>query len=319
MRSPFLTDISRHMRARGYSLRTEQTYLHWIRRYIYFIERKHPNQHGAAEVERFLSMLANDRHVSVNTQRIALNALSYLYNQFLQQPLGKIDFAPASRPRRLPTVLSKGEVAAILAQLEGRNKLIIQLLYGSGLRISECLRLRVKDIDFSQQSLLIRDSKGNKDRQTLLPASAIGSLRKATRDAIAQQQSDNQRDVGPSMPEALSRKYPNAHREPGWAYVFPSSGLCAHPITGVLCRHHLHESVVRRFLQVAVRKVGSIHKRVNTHCFRHSFATHLLAGGSDIRTVQELLGHSDIKTTQIYTHVLGNHYAGSRSPLDQLD
>lgn len=318
MRSPFLTDISRHMRARGYSLRTEQTYLHWIRRYIYFIEMAHPKDKGAPEVEQFLSTLANDRYVSVGTQRVALNALAYLYNQYLQQPMGDIDFAPAARPRRLPTVLSPSEVAAILAQLDGRDRLIVELLYGGGLRISECLRLRVKDIDFDRQSLLVHNSKGNKDRQTLLPGRSIPALRETIEASLAQQRKDNTRGVGPSMPVALSRKYPNAFREPAWAYLFPASGLCAHPITGELCRHHLHESVPRKFIKQAADRCGNIHKRVNTHCFRHSFATHLLAAGSDIRTVQELLGHTDIKTTQIYTHVLGTEHAGSLSPLDRL-
>lgn len=187
MRSPFLTAISRHMRARGYSLRTEQTYLHWIRRYIYFIEMAHPKDKGDPEVEQFLSMLANDRYVSVGTQRVALNTLAYLYNQYLQQPMGDIDFAPAARPRRLPTVLSPSEVAAILAQLAGRDRLIVELLYGGGLRISECLRLRVKDIDFDRQSLLVHNSKGNKDRHTLLPGRSIPALRETIEASLAQQ------------------------------------------------------------------------------------------------------------------------------------
>ncbi|MBQ0758043.1 MAG: integron integrase [Zhongshania sp.] len=318
MPSPFLESLRREMRLRGYSLRTEKTYLLWIKKYIYFINKQHPKDTGKAEVVAFLSMLANERHVAVNTQKVALNALVFMYHKVFNQQLGDLGFTLASKQRSLPTVLSPKEVAGILEQLNGRNRLIIELLYGSGLRVSECLRLRVKDIDLDRKSLTIYDGKGRKDRQTLLGRSVVKSMNAAIEGGIAQQRTDNQSGVGCSLPEALSRKYPNAYRSDAWAFIFPSSTLCIHPYTNQLCRHHLHDTVVRRFLQAAVQRAGVTRKRVNCHTFRHSFATHMLAAGSDIRTIQELLGHNDLSTTQIYTHVLGQHYAGTTSPLDAL-
>lgn len=242
-----------------------------------------------------------------------------MYHKVFNQQLGDLGFTLASKQRSLPTVLSPKEVAGILEQLNGRNRLIIELLYGSGLRVSECLRLRVKDIDLDRKSLTIYDGKGRKDRQTLLGRSVVKSMNAAIEGGIAQQRTDNQSGVGCSLPEALSRKYPNAYRSDAWAFIFPSSTLCIHPYTNQLCRHHLHDTVVvRRFLQAAVQRADVTRKRVNCHTFRHSFATHMLAAGSDIRTIQELLGHNDLSTTQIYTHVLGQHYAGTTSPLDAL-
>ena len=310
MPSPFLESLRREMRLRGYSLRTEKTYLLWIKKYIYFINKQHPKDTGKAEVVAFLSMLDNERHVAVNTQKVALNALVFMYHKVLDQQLGDLGFTLASKQRSLPTVLSPKEVAGILAQLNGRNWLIIELLYGSG--------LRVKDIDLDRKSLTIYDGKGRKDRQTLLGRSVVKSMNAAIEGGIAQQRTDNQSGVGCSLPEALSRKYPNAYRSDAWAFIFPSSTLCIHPYTNQLCRHHLHDTVVRRFLQAAVQRADVTRKRVNCHTFRHSFATHTLAAGSDIRTIQELLGHNDLSTTQIYTHVLGQHYAGTTSPLDAL-
>jgi integron integrase len=318
MASQFIEMVRRDIRLRGYSMRTEKTYIHWIKRYIYFIDKKHPNDFGANEVTAFLSHLANDRHVAVNTQKVALNAVVFLYHKVLKKQLGDLGFSLATKQRTLPIVISPNEVGLIINSMPDPYKLVVQLMYGSGLRVSECLRLRVQDVDFYRKALAIRNSKGNKDRQTLLSNSAIPALQDQVAKAIAVQDADNTRDLGSSMPVALARKYPSAFKTSGWAFIFPSRGYCAHPVTGEMCRHHLHQSVIRKKLKQIVTQVGLTNKRINCHTFRHSFATHMLQAGSDIRTVQELLGHNDVKTTQIYTHVLGQHYAGAVSPLDRL-
>lgn len=266
----------------------------------------------------FLGHLATERNVAVNTQRIALNALAYLYNQFLKQPLGDLEFKYASKPQRLPEVLMAAEVASILKEMTGRDKLIFSLLYGSGLRITECLRLRVKDIDYSCGSITVRDGKGAKDRVTIFSPSLYESTRDIISNALALQERDNQESIGPSIPGVLAKKYPSACRQPAWMYLFPSSSISRHPVTGVLCRHYLHDSVPRKALKKAVTVVKLTNKRIPCHTFRHSFATELLRNGRDIRTVQELIVHSDVSTTQIYTHVLGQHFAGLTSPLDAI-
>lgn len=318
MQSPFLESLRAAIRLRGYSMATEKTYLTWIRRYIYFIGKEHPADVPISEITRYLTYLATEKHVSVNTQKVALNALVFMYQKFLKIEVGDLGFKHASRQRYLPTVLSAQEVLKILEQLEGRNKLIIQMLYGSGLRVTECLRLRVQDVDLDRMSLTVRDGKARKDRQTILGSALAPQLKEWMERAIQVQVQDNKEGIGPSLPPALRRKYPRAFRMPGWAFLFPSSTLCRHPLDGVLCRHHMHQTVVRKFLARAVIGAGINHKRVTCHTFRHSFATSMLLSGTDIRTVQELLGHNDVKTTQIYTHVLGRHYAGTMSPLDQL-
>ncbi len=318
MNSPFLESVRGALRLRGYSMATEKTYLTWIRRYIYFIGKNHPADVPVSEITRYLTYLAVERHVSINTQKVVLNALVFMYRKFLKIEVGELGFKHASRQRYLPTVLSPLEVKKILAQLNGRDKLIIQLLYGSGLRVTECLRLRVQDVDLEKLAVTIHDGKGRKDRRSILGHALVEPLKLQIKTAIATQAKDNQQGVGASMPPALSRKYPQAFRMPGWAYIFPSATLCNHPLSGTLCRHHLHPTRVRKILARAVMGAGDIQKRVTCHTFRHSFATTMLVSGSDIRTVQELLGHNDVKTTQIYTHVLGQHYAGAVSPLDQL-
>lgn len=316
--SPFLNSIREAMRLRGYSLRTEKNYLYWIKNYIRYHQLRHPSELSSDDVTRYLSYLANQRDVAINTQRSALNALAFLYNQFLQQPLGELGFKYAKRERRVPVVLSVAEVQKIFEHLNGRDSVIFTLLYGSGLRISECLRLRVKDIDFDRLSITVRDGKGNKDRVTLLSRSLLVPLRDMIERSLSCQREDNRKGVGPSLPHALHRKYPNAFRQPGWMYIFPSSKLSAHPLNGYLCRHHLHTSVARKALRKAVLSAGMEYKPINCHTFRHSFATQLLTNGQDIRTVQELLGHSDVATTPIYTHVIGQHLAGTTSPADIL-
>jgi integron integrase len=317
MPSPFLESVRAEIRLRGYSIQTEKTYLLWIKRYIYFINKQHPRDVGAEEVTAYLTHLAVNRRVAVNTQKVALNAIVFLYVKILKQPLGDLGFKLATKQRTLPTVLSPTEVASILGQMEGRNGLIMNLMYGSGLRVSECLSIRVQDIDFDRSTLKIIDGKGRKDRVTILSQKIHGQLKEAITQAIDVQKRDNVKGIGCSMPELLGKKYPSAYRSPSWAFIFPSSGICKHPHTEIDCRHHLHPTVIRKALKKAVDAAG-VHKRVNCHTFRHSFATHMLLNGTDIRTVQDLLGHNSVETTQIYTHVLGQHFAGTQSPLDRL-
>lgn len=316
--SPFLNDIRASIRVRGMNYQTEKTYIYWIRFFIRYNNCQHPSQLNSSDVVRFLTYLATERHVAINTQRIALNALAYLYNQFLNQPLGDLDFNYATKPKRLPEVLSSSEVSRILKCMSGRDKLIFSLLFGSGLRITECLRIRVNDIDFERNSLTIRNGKGAKDRVTILSPSTHQCIKTEIKKALAIQKVDNRKGVGPSIPGVLSKKFPSAFKEPAWMYLFPSNSFSHHPITGEVCRHHLHPSVPRKALKKAVGKAKLNHKRITCHTFRHSFATELLKSGRDIRTVQELLGHSDVSTTQIYTHVLGNHFAGTTSPLEAI-
>ena len=318
--SQFMADIRSQMRLRQYSLQTEKTYLYWIRYFIRFHGMKHPSDMGSAEVTAFLSYLANRQHVSPNTQKTALNALAFLYQKFLKQPLGDLGFSYSSKPAQIPVVLDFDEVTRILqAFLNPRDHLIFSLLYGSGLRISECLRLRIQDLDFDRGTLKVYDGKGRKDRITILPISLKQRIHEQVARALSLQKLDNLRQIGPSMPPALSRKYTSAYRSPAWMFLFPSSTICEHPLDGKLCRHHLHPSVARKALKRAVHKAGIVNKRVNCHTFRHSFATQLLLNGKDIRTVQELLGHSDVSTTQLYTHVIGKHFAGTQSPFDMLN
>ena len=316
--SPFLELVRGEIRLRGYSIRTEKSYLYWIRQFILFHQKRHPAEMAGAEVKAFLTWLAVKQNVAVNTQKVALNALVFLYAKVLKQELGDLGFTLAVKQRHLPVVLTQEEILRILAQMQGRNRLIFELLYASGLRITECLRLRVQDVDFSNGSICVRDAKGNKDRQTLLGKSLLPQLQKAIDESLALQTEDNKRGIGPSLPNQLAKKFPNAFRSPAWMFVFPSSSFSEHPVTHALCRHHLHDSVARKALQQAVRAAGIDRKRVTCHSFRHSFATHLLQAGCDIRNVQELLGHNDVKTTQIYTHVLGQHFVGVNSPLDRL-
>jgi integron integrase len=316
---PGLLAVAREkMRTRHLALRTEQAYLQWLRRYLAFHNRRHPRELGAPELEQFLTHLAVHGKVSAATQNQALQALLFLYRHVLQIELPWLhDLTRASQPKRLPVVLDRTEVRALLSQLRGTPWLVANLLYGSGLRLMEGLRLRVKDLALERAELIVREGKGGKDRVTMLPAMLDPQLR-AHLSRLRSWYDDERRrqQPGVSVPFALARKYPQAATQWGWQYLFPSAVLCRDPYSGLPARHHLHEKVVQRAVQAAVRKAG-ISRPASCHTLRHCFATHLLEDGYDIRTVQELLGHSDLKTTMIYTHVLGKGAMGVRSPLDR--
>jgi integron integrase len=305
------------LRAGHYSRRTEEAYLGWIRRFIRFHGGRHPRELREREVVAFLEDLAVAGKVSAATQNQALNSLMFLYEQVLEQPLGALgEFARAARPERLPVVLSQGEVRLLLAQLEGNMRLIGQLLYGGGLRLLECLRLRIKDIDFARGQVVIRGGKGDKDRVTMLPDKLKLELQghlAEVRRIYAAELAAGRGEVW--LPEALAVKFPKAAREWAWQWVFPARQLSKDPESGKLRRHHVHENAVQKAMQAAVVRAG-LAKKATCHTLRHSFATHLLENGYDIRTVQELLGHKDVSTTQIYTHVMSKPGIGVRSPLD---
>jgi integron integrase len=308
------------LRVRHYARRTEEAYLHWIGRFILFHDRRHPRQLAEDDVNRFLTHLAVQEHVAASTQNQALSAILFLYEKVLEQPLNRIDgVVRARRPKRLPVVLSRDEVRRVLNELEGGYRIIGLLLYGAGLRLLECLRLRVKDVDFERRELTVRGGKGDKDRRTMLPEAAVESLRLQIERVRRLHQRDLARGFGTvELPWALERKLPGAAREFGWQYLFPATSMGTDPRSGVRRRHHLHESAVSRAISAAVRRTH-ITKRVTAHTFRHSFATHLIEAGYDIRTVQELLGHQDVRTTMIYTHVLNKGGRGVQSPADCLE
>jgi len=315
-----LDQVRQRIRLKHYSYQTEQSYVGWIKRFIFYHHKRHPQEMGKAEVEDFLNHLATDRNVAASTQNQALNALLFLYNEVLEKPLPNIESIRAKDSKRLPIVLTRSEVAAVLKQMSGVSLLIVQLLYGGGLRVNECLRLRVKDVDFGQEHLIIRDGKGHKDRTTTLPQATLAGLKAHLIEVKAQHHRDLQQGHGcVDLPYALARKYPNANKEWGWQYLFPSQSLSKNPQAddGILYRHHLHTSSVQKAVKQAAQRAG-IAKHVTPHTFRHSFATHLLEAGYDIRTIQELLGHKDVKTTMIYTHVANRGVLGVRSPLDEL-
>ena len=305
------------LRQRHYSYRTEQAYIHWIKRYIFFHEKKHPAQMGADEITAFLTYLARERSVAAATQNQALSALLFLYGQVLGEKLPWMDgIVRAKRPIKVPVVLTRDEVSALLGHLEGTKWLMASLLYGAGLRLRECLRLRVKDIDFGFHQVVIRDGKGAKDRVTMLPQSLVEPLRNQLVRVKRLHERDLEDGYGEvELPFAIERKYPRAARDWAWQYVFPSSKLSTDPRSGVIRRHHVFDSVLPRAVSAAARVAG-VTKPVGCHVLRHSFATHLLHSGYDIRTVQELLGHADVSTTMIYTHVLNKGGRGVMSPLD---
>ena len=305
------------MRLKHFSLKTEKSYIHYIRDFILFHNKRHPKEMGAEEIRMYLSHLAVDRNVAASTQTVALSALLFLYRQVLQIELPYLDgIERAKRSERVPVVFTSAEAKQILMHLDGVNHLIVSLLYGSGLRLIECLRLRVKDIDFEYQQITVRDGKGSKDRVTMLPMSSIEPLRHQLQKAKNLHQQDLDLGYGSvELPYALERKYPNADRQWMWQFVFPSWKRSLDPRTKVVRRHHVYEQSVQRAVKHAIQQAG-ITKHGGCHTFRHSFATHLLEAGYDIRTVQEFLGHKDVKTTMIYTHVLNRGGRGVRSPLD---
>ncbi|NZA25245.1 integron integrase [Luteimonas sp. SJ-92] len=317
-RPRLLEEVRARLRLKHYSLRTEEAYLYWIRRYIRDNGRRHPATLDGKVVEAFLTRLAVRDRVSPSTQNQALSALLFLYREVLALKLPWMeDVVRARRPPRLPVVLARDEVDRLLDQLSGRDWLMAGLLYGSGLRLMECLRLRVKDVDFARNELTIRDGKGAKDRRTVLPARLREALRRQVDSVRLLHAGDLEHGFGEvALPHALARKYPNAGRSFAWQYVFPAARRSTDPRDGRIKRHHLDENVLQRAVKRAARLAG-LDKPVTPHTLRHSFATHMLENGADIRTIQELLGHKDVTTTQIYTHVLNRGTSGVLSPLDR--
>ena len=317
---PKLLDQMREsMRARHYSPRTEDTYCQWVRRYILFHQKRHPADMGEREINAFLTHLAVKDKVSASTQNQALSAILYLYRHVIGRDVGDLgEVIRARKQKRLPVVMTREEVKSVLDELSGDKWLMASLLYGSGLRLMECLRLRVQDIDFSTRELLVRDGKGGKDRRTMLPQSLIPVLQ----EHLVHVKWVHEKDLADGwgrvvLPDALERKYPNAPTEWRWQWIFPQENRWKNRATGEEGRHHVHETLLQKAVRAAVFRAGIV-KRVGCHTFRHAFATHLLMGGYDIRTIQELMGHKDVNTTMIYTHVLNKGGQGLSSPLDGL-
>ena len=312
-----LDQVREVIRMKHYSIRTERAYVDWIKRYIFFHNKRHPAEMGEAEIRAFISDLASKKSVSASTQTVALSALLFLYRDVLKKELPYVEgIERAKRPERLPVVFTQAEVREVLARLSGVNHLIVSLLYGSGLRLMDALRLRVKDIDFERSEILVREGKGEKDRVTMLPTAVAIKLQEHLKRMKVQHEDDLRHGHGEVyLPYALDRKYPNAPKEWKWQYVFPAAAISRDPRSGKLRRHHISEDSVQRAVKRAIRQSG-ITKNGSCHSLRHSFATHLLENGYDIRTVQELLGHKDVRTTMIYTHVLNRGGRGVRSPLD---
>ncbi|MGD2124485.1 MAG: integron integrase [Desulfobacteraceae bacterium] len=312
-----LNQVREKIRLKHYSIRTERAYVAWIKRFILFHKKKHLLSMGKSEVEAFLTYLAVKRKVSSSTQNQAFNAILFLYRDVLNKDLeGNVDAVRAKKPKRLPTVMTREEAMAVIQSLPGVYQLMGKLLYGSGLRLMECMRLRVKDIDFQRNQILVRDTKGMKDRITMLPESVKPALRENLERCRKIHQKDLEDGGGRVyMPQVLAKKYPNAARQWAWQYVFPAKSLSQDPRSGERRRHHVHENALQKAVKKVVRLAG-IHKHVTCRTFRHSFATHLLEDGYEIRTVQELLGHKDVNTTMIYTHVLNRVARAVKSPLD---
>jgi integron integrase len=317
--SKLLGEVRDTIRRKHYSIRTEQAYLGWVKRYILFHGKRHPKDMGEAEIVAFLNHLAVGRNVAASTQNQALNALVFLYKQVLgREALDLKNLTPAKRPQRLPTVFDRSEIERLLTHLEGTPKLVAALLYGAGLRLLEGLRLRIQDIEFERSQIVVRDGKGAKDRVTLLPPSLVQPIR----DQMAATSRLHDEDLAAGLgevylPYALERKYPNAAKQWGWQYLFPAEATAMDPRSGKTRRHHIGESAIQRAVKQAISAAG-ITKHGSCHTLRHSFATHLLEDGYDIRTLQELLGHSDVRTTMIYTHVLNKGPMGIKSPLNRL-
>ena len=318
-KSKFLEMVRGVTRRKHYSMRTEESYVDWIRRFILFHGKRHPSEMGEKEISEYLTHLAVKRKVAASTQNQAMNAIVFLYRDVLKKELGEFpEIEPAKRPKKIPTVLTFEEVRSLMARVDGMKWVMVSLLYGSGLRLMECVRLRVKDVDFGYKEIVVRDGKGAKDRVTPLPSQAKEPLERQLEKVKILHEEDLRAGFGEVyLPEALSRKYPTAGRAWGWQYVFPSAKRSVDPRSGKERRHHLGEIVLQRVVREAARAAGIV-KPVSPHTLRHSFATHLLQGGTDIRTVQELLGHKDVSTTMIYTHVLQLGGMGVKSPMDRM-
>lgn len=316
--SPFLEKIRHTLRAKHYSIQTEKTYLLWIKRFIIFNQKRHPKDMGEQEVSKFLTHLAVNRQVTSSTQNLALCAIVFMYKHVFERELTLLpDTVRARVPKRVPTVLSHEEALKIINGMSTKYRLMFSMLYGCGLRKAELLRLRIKDIDFSAKNVFVFRGKGGKDRVTMLPNNLIEPIKNQIEVVRKVHQKDLAEGNGQtSLPSGLARKYPYAIKEFKWQYLFPSTTRCQHPVDGYYCRHHLHWTALSNTLRKAVKSSG-VTKHVTAHTFRHSFATQLLLSGADIRTVQELLGHNDIRTTQIYTHVVGQHSSGTISPIDR--
>ncbi|MDP1771515.1 MAG: integron integrase [Methylobacter sp.] len=314
-----LDQVRDRIRVKHYSIRTETQYVQWVKRFILFHNKRHPQEMGTTEVEAFLTHLAVDGHVSASTQNQALSALLFLYKEVLGIDLPWLDnVVRAKQPQRLPVVLTRSEVREVLARMKGMHGLMANMLYGTGMRLMECVRLRVKDVDFERNEILIRDGKGGKDRVTMLPSSIATGLQAHLEQRRTLFEDDKR--IGKAnvfLPDALATKYPNAATEWCWQYIFPSGSFSVDPRSGAERRHHIDEKLLQRAMKKAVQ-VSGIARPATPHTLRHSFATHLLEAGYDIRTVQELLGHNDVSTTMIYTHVLNKGGRGVLSPLDQL-
>ncbi len=317
-RPPKLLDQVRHrLRVMHRMMSTEKQYVSWIRRYILFHRKRHPREMGKKEIEQFLTHLAVDGKVAASTQTQALAALLFLYKEVLKIPVETLEgVVRAKKPKRLPVVFSAAEANVVIAQLDGTSRLMASLLYGSGLRLKECLRLRVKDLDFERREITVRDGKGAKDRVTILPQRLIEPLRAHLDSVYHQHEAALEAGCGGVyLPQALERKYPQAPNQGAWQYVFPADQPSVDPRTGRRRRHHLGEGVLQGAVRRAIDRAG-VDRHASCHTFRHSFATQLLLGGTDIRTVQDLLGHKDVRTTQVYTHVIGTNRLGVRSPID---
>jgi len=314
-----LDQVRSAIRLKHYSYRTEQAYVLWITQYILFHNKRHPKDMNETEIKQFLNHLAVNRNVAASTQNQALCAIVFLYKHVLNINLGEFgQITWAKRSKRLPVVFTRSEVKRILDELTGIYKLMVMLLYGAGLRLNECLDLRIKDVDFEYRQVIVRDGKGGKDRVTLLPESVIELLQKQVDRVIKIHEKDILDGYNSVyLPYALERKYPSAGKQPGWHFLFPAKDVSTDPRTGIVRRHHLHESVLQRAVKEAIRKAG-IYKHGGCHTFRHSFATHLLENGYDIRTIQELMGHSNVQTTMIYTHVMNKGGLGVQSPADDI-
>ncbi len=312
-----MEQVSDALRAKHYSYRTEQTYTDWIKRYILFHHKRHPKDMGETEIRAFIAHLTSERKVAASTSNQALSAILFLYRTVLQIEMTlPPDLSNASRPKRLPTVLTHAEAIKIISCMRGIPRLMAKIMYGSGLRVMECMRLRVKDIDFDNHQIIVRGGKGDNDRVTILPDSIIPEIKNMLQDVKALHKKDLAAGYGETiLPNALDLKYTTASKEWAWQFIFPASQRSVDPLTGVIRRHHLDETVSQKAIREAA-KIAGIDKQVTPHTFRHSFATHLLQNGYDIRTVQELLGHKDVKTTMIYTHVLQRGGLAVKSPLD---